>query len=966
MARYNPQLADFTQNMPRQGYSPTKFFIPTLRHSEHTMSSDGTIDLEDDTDLGWLKEYWHYIALLLSMVLAFYVRARTANSYVSQAQVALGSSDAWYQLRSVQYTIHNWPATINKDYFVAYPAGIETHLFGTFYDQIIATIALIVGLGDPSQQLVAKILLYAPPVAAVLTIGIAYLLGKELKGKIAGVLAAASLAVFPGAFYTESIVGLSDYHIVIAPFLLAAIYLTTRAIRQVREEGLNVTDISKENTSLLYAVEAGIMLGALSISVGESVYFVFAVLSYFAVDALRIDALGGDSSNRLKLGAVIAGLTTVITLPAVNDFSGFSLLGFSLLQVYVPAFATVLFGGGYLVRKSDTTGLIEDQFDTSLPKLRKFMPIVWMALVGTALLGVTTLVFSSAATALSGLAYILFPSSQIFGQVPNNLYSNYGLVSIVAIVGILFGVYETLTEDKSEILLLSISTLVVGVVIGTNQASYYYIAPLIAVLGAYMIYTLMEFSDITQNLPHIEAYQLLVLLLIVLLFIPSIAYPVSQSIATSQDQGPTTYARWQSSVNWLNENTEQSSIPEYGPYRDDYTPPKDASAIATYPGYNNFIAADGHRPTTGDTLSSQILLAQSEQRLQSILKQNDASVRYIAIDGNMIRPEGRLPSIIRQHPTAQAPQFYMPLYQTNSSSSTPQYLGSVRKDAYYQSMMVRLYYYNGRAVQPQPIVTQWQTQQVRGQQIAVTQGSPLRRFQSVGAAQAYIQNKTNAQLGGVRSASSTSLEAVDRLRLVHTGGPAVGNRPYNKVFEYVDGAQIQGQAPANTTVGLRVRMKSAQNRNFTYTKRVQTGPDGQFTTTFPYSTVNQPANYTVKTVSQVRAVAYARENNTIAVYGTQFEVPESAVVGDNREPIQITLKKQGELGGNSGNSASTPNNSSSNQTSDSQKSLHTPSELSQPIHHETPSQAWSTVRESDSWSARASPSSRNSKVAVNN
>lgn len=106
------------------------------------------------------------------------------------------------------------------------------------------------------------------------------------------------------------------------------------------------------------------------------------------------------------------------------------------------------------------------------------------------------------------------------------------------------------------------------------------------------------------------------------------------------------------------------------------------------------------------------------------------------------------------------------------------------------------------------------------------------------------------------------------------------NTGYVKVFEYVEGAVITGEASPNETVNLTLTVQTNQNRVFNYRQSVQADASGVYSFTVPYSTtgpidgetnfaVKPIGNYTVTTSAGERSINVSEEDvlngNTVQV-----------------------------------------------------------------------------------------------------
>jgi len=130
-----------------------------------------------------LYAYGHIYAFLIIAFIAFTTRIRGYEKLITDSGViALLGNDSWYHYRAIQYTIDNFPFTIGVDPKSGYPVGADAGTFGTLYDQILATISLVIGLGNPSQELVRQIMAYSSPAFFVVVLVALYFLTKYISG----------------------------------------------------------------------------------------------------------------------------------------------------------------------------------------------------------------------------------------------------------------------------------------------------------------------------------------------------------------------------------------------------------------------------------------------------------------------------------------------------------------------------------------------------------------------------------------------------------------------------------------------------------------------------------------------------------------------------------------------------------------------------------------------------------------
>lgn len=120
------------------------------------------------------------------------------------------------------------------------------------------------------------------------------------------------------------------------------------------------------------------------------------------------------------------------------------------------------------------------------------------------------------------------------------------------------------------------------------------------------------------------------------------------------------------------------------------------------------------------------------------------------------------------------------------------------------------------------------------------------------------------------SAGSRILPALTHHRLVHQAAPfpADAKRPYARLFEIVEGAEVSGQAKPNAIVRARLSMKTHLGDPFEY--RVQTRSDerGSYHLRLPYSTEDAGLH-----VSALNAYRLESEDRR-----ARLEVPEARVI----------------------------------------------------------------------------------------
>ncbi len=145
---------------------------------------------------------------------AFYVRAKPAYLRVfgEPGVVRFRGNDAWAHLRAIQVLVHNYPRQMVFDPYSGWPNGQRSGV-ALLFDLSVASTALILGGGAPSEQLIEKTLAWAPAVYGSLIPLAVFALTRRLFGSVgAGVAAAWVVALIPGHFQSVAQVGFGDHH----------------------------------------------------------------------------------------------------------------------------------------------------------------------------------------------------------------------------------------------------------------------------------------------------------------------------------------------------------------------------------------------------------------------------------------------------------------------------------------------------------------------------------------------------------------------------------------------------------------------------------------------------------------------------------------------------------------------------------------------------------------------------------
>ncbi|MFC7098333.1 oligosaccharyl transferase, archaeosortase A system-associated [Halobaculum marinum] len=313
-----------------------------------------------------LRDFYHVPVLLAVVAFMLWVRLQSYGNFIRDGQVYFSGNDAWYHLRQVRYTVANWPSTMPFDPWTYYPFGTAQGQFGTLYDQLVATAALVVGLGSPSEALVAKTLLVAPAVFGALVAVPTYLIGKRLGGRLAGLFSAVILMLLPGTFLRRGLVGFSDHNIAepfFQAFAVVALMIALAVAQRDRPiwELVQAREWKELKPTMVWSTVAGIAVGLYIWTWPPGVFLLGLFAAYVAFQSVS-DYAGNRSPDHVAFVAVVS--MTVAALMALVRFQvpSFSPAQFSLIQ---PLFALATAAGAaflaVLARQVEARGFADDR-----------------------------------------------------------------------------------------------------------------------------------------------------------------------------------------------------------------------------------------------------------------------------------------------------------------------------------------------------------------------------------------------------------------------------------------------------------------------------------------------------------------------------------------------------------------------------------------------------------------------------
>ena len=919
------------------------------------MSTD-TERVEDGTESSVLAAWddWYHLPVI-GAVMLFMIWVRTQayeNVALSDGNPRLGGIDSWYHWRTIQWTADNYPRTMPYDVWTGFPTGRYVGQFGTLYDQLIVTAAMIVGLGDPSTETLYTVSVFMEPVFAALVAIPVFYMGRRLGGTIGGLVSVLLLALAPGQFLSRSLVGQLQHHVAEVLFMAVAVLAMMVALRAAeRDEPIYELVVDQDWEALrapaIYSALAGLAL-TLYIWVWPPAVVLIGIFAVFFTVQLCLDYVRGISPDHVAfVGAVALGVTTLLTAVLIED-PGTSVTSFSYIQ---PVSAALVAGGcvfmAWLARQWNQRGLD-----------RRYYPGAIAALIAAAFLVMWLVLPDLFATIVNNLTQRVVPFGDAGtnatiqeAQSPDNFathaFEETGAAFYTMIIGLGLLVARSFFDRqyRAEYTLLIVWALFLTSMAATQIRFGYYLVLPVAVVNAAFVADAIRLFDLDirggiRSVRALETYQVIVALVIVMLLFAPLLPPIAT--ATVVDRGSSTGPHpdslaWEDSNHWLQENTPEpgnwagadnaDELEFYGthefPEDGDYDYPEGAYGVMSWWDYGHLITTQGERIPHANPFqqnarpASAYLTAGSEERGELILdaiaageSPSDESneqleamaenasheeMRYVMIDDQMAG--GKFTAISQWTEPSTGTYFDRQQAMNDQSILTA-------NENYDDTMVASLYRDDADGLEQYRLVHESSWYSVVGNKFEVHEPSgqvipQATQSDRIGSGGWDANKDTAQQIEAARENGQIVPFDSSGARTSYYHDAEV--EPSIKTFERVAGATITGSVDdgsldENATVTASVDLETNTNRTFTYTQEAELGDDGAFELTVPYATNDELGVDDGYTNSSVEAtddytvtVETADGNETQVRYEGQVDVPETAVV--DGETVDVDLEE---------------------------------------------------------------------------
>ncbi|MCU4925460.1 oligosaccharyl transferase, archaeosortase A system-associated [Halobacteria archaeon AArc-dxtr1] len=893
------------------------------------MSADTErVGTETDTSLLESWQRWYHLPVLGAlMVLMAWIRLRPLENFsYNDGTPQLQAVDSYYHWRTVEWTAENYPWTMPYEIWTSFPTGRYVGQFGTLFDQIIVTVAMIVGLGDPSGETLFTVSLVVVPIMAALVAIPVFYIGRRLGGTFGGIVSVLILALAPGTFLSRTTAGQLQHHVAEVLFMAIAVLAMMVALRVAEQdrpiwELVDDRDADALRRPALYSALAGVAL-TLYIWVWPPGIVLIGIFGVFFAVHLCLDYVRGRSPDHVAfVGAVSLGLTALLTLLLVEE-PGTSVTSFGYLQPFVAA--TIAVGCVFMAWLART-------WDD-----RDIEPMYYPLAIGGLILlafGVMALVLPDFfSTIYDNLARRLIPfgpettdvtiqEARAPADFTSHVFDEFGAAFYTMLAGLAFLIARPFLgrEYRAEYTLIIVWSLFLLSMAATQLRFAYYLVLAVAVVNAVFIADIvrlfqLDLSGSIDSLRQVETYQVIVVVLVVLLLFAPLLPPFAAAGAaweqTPGDQPHPDTEKWDESTTWLAENTPE--VGDYGEYENshrleylgsydypdggDYDYPPGSYGVLSWWDYGHLITTQAERIPhanpfqSGASSAAEFFTAQSEDDSEAVLNEigegEGEEMRYVMIDDGMVGPKF---GAIAQWADSEHGAYMVPEDYEQGDPISVDELDEVAADSRYEdTTLSRLYFDDAAGMENYRLVHESE-QQSAFVSYAITQGDQVLQDDDGNPEIVLNQQLTpqlQQQLMMFEQQTEYGVEIFDQRQ-----DAAV------KTYERVDGATIDGTVDDadlgdddDTSVEATLDLETEHNGSVEYTQTGDLADDGSFELDVSYATDDELGVEDGYTDSSVEAID---DDYTVTIYVDgeaeyegQVSVTESAVV--NGETVEIT------------------------------------------------------------------------------
>ncbi|MCP3980136.1 MAG: oligosaccharyl transferase, archaeosortase A system-associated [bacterium] len=725
------------------------------------------------------------VALVLIVAGAWFLRVYFAHEHVFRdGIVAFQGADSWYHARLMDNTSQHFPSVTRFDPYLAYPEG-QSPPVAPLFNVLLTGFVLLMSLGQPAAETADRWAAHFPALLGALIPLPVYGIGRLVFGRLAGLLAAATVAVLPGQFLWRSQLGTPDHHVLeglLSTCVVLALLHATRPDDPASNSGAR--------RRLLFSLLAGFGLGCYLLSwVGGAL--LVGILTTWAGMQFVVDHLRGRSTLPLLTAT---GPAFAVALAMVLPFGGrYFLWGMQRDALLVGLAAVLLLGGvSALFRKRE---LSSRSFAIAVSALG-LIGLTGMRLLAPGLLG--NLPLRSGGGDVMEVAPLLFHAGQLRLDYAWQEFTT-GIVLIPLALGVLI-VSELRRTRPGVLLVLVWSGFMLVLTLAQNRYAYYFAinaALLLGYLCCRVYENYIRAEDARGRGRWLAPIGGLVAFAVIVLD-PNLIAGIRETTGLTGPSKP-----WIEALEWMREETPEPfddgdayvrafPVPGGGgfPY------PERAYGVLAWWDYGYWIARIARRPvhalptqggagevarffTTDDPLEA----AQILDRLDTgyVVVDDDLPYRNLTEDGS--RVGGKFDALARWA-GRDIERYREPYFVVDEQGRRSQQI--VFYPAYYRSMVARLSTFGGDVVEPRgsSYAIGW-TERMDADGSTFRVVTDVRQFETYDEAQAFVDapHEGDYVLGGLDPMTScVPIDPLPGFERVYANGDDGESMPAVSVF----------------------------------------------------------------------------------------------------------------------------------------------------------------------------------------
>ena len=752
------------------------------------------------------------IILAVLCGVSWYIRAVLPHDHIFvNGAVWFRETDAYYYMRNIENLVHNFPHFNVFDPYMLYPGGAGAPSRPFFALLVSAIILLVKGAASipygvealHSMEVVAA---YIPAILGTLTLIAVYFIGKELFNRWAGIIAAILVVVLPTEFLHRSLLGFTDHHVAETLFSTVSVLFFIMAIKRGREREISFRHVLSRDwpviaRPLIYTLLAGIFLGLYLFSWEGGLMFIFIIFIYLVIQFI-VDHLMRKSNDYLCIvGTPLFFIAFLMLLPvlvrgSLDTMTRVSLLIAILVPIVLSVISRLMAGrawkpGYYPLVLAGLTGI-------GLAALHAINP----SLLRSMLASFSVFGQSGAMLTVMEATGILTPQGTFTLSMAWANFTTSFFISFIALVMLVFVLVKERSAHKTLFLVWSVVMLLA--VLGQRRFGYYFVINA-ALLTGYFSWKMLDIAGLGKLLTGpkqvVEAVKKfkkkrkkiretakpetfmqprgvwisVIVAGIVLFFVvifPSVGLWKDAPTALGgglhigytkplAQQAPIMDIGWYNSTQWLKDNSpdpfgDPDFYYELYPPADEFQYPDTAYGVMSWWDYGYFIMQVAHRiPNANPTQArareaGQFFTAQNETSAATVA--DEFGTKYVMIDNAMAT--GKFYAMA-EWAGKNVSDFYEYYYVPTGDGGQ---WATLFYPAFYQSMAIRLYNFDGKAVTPgtnSSIVISYEEKTTSdGQKYkSITSGQAFLTYED---AQAYLASQTS---GNYRIVGTTALSS---------------------------------------------------------------------------------------------------------------------------------------------------------------------------------------------------------------